>query len=191
VDGSGAEAAKPMTKSPRDEGAIMIASGEKMAADREKACPAAASLKTCHDGLTALGDAASKVKAAELGETMWNDLVKGTGSGDAVATAHRIRETIIDVLVNVAHPAFSKYAAKRADGHVRLAAFRIHLEVLRAGHCPTEAELAAPPYPALRAPAALGDTLAISRDIAGDLEIAAPAWTETKKPPWRISCQKR
>ena len=180
-----------MTRSPRDEGAIMIAAGEKMSADRAKACPMTATLKACHDGLVALGATAEKPSAKEVGEQLWTDLVKAVGSANTELTAHRIRETIIDILGDVAHAAFAKYGAKRADGYARLAAFRIQLEVLRAGQCPTEAELAAPPYPALRAPEALGDSLGISRVASGDLEVTAPAWIESKKPPWRISCLSR
>lgn len=182
---------EPMTKSPRDEGAIMFAAGEKLAADRDKACPAAASLKTCHDGLAALADAASKVKAPEFGEQLWKDLVKAAGSGDALATAHKIREAIVEIIVNVAHPAFTQYVAKRGAGYARLATFRLHIEIARAGRCPTDAELAAPPYPALLSPTALGDRLTVARKDGGDLEVSPPAWVESKKPPWRISCKPR
>lgn len=65
-----------------------------------------------------------------------------SSSGDTVATAHRI---------GVAHPAFSNYVGKRAEGYARLAAFRLHLELDRAGRCLTEAELGARLRPPARA----------------------------------------
>ncbi len=182
---------EPMTKSPRDEGAVMFAAAEKLAAERDEACPDKASLKVCHDGLAALGEAASKVKPPRFGEELWTDLAKAAGSGDALATAHRIREAIVQIIVNVAHPALSPYIGKRAAGYARLAALRIHLEIARAGRCPTDAELAAPPYPALLAPAALGDRLTVARTNGGDLEVVPPAWAESKRPAWRISCNPR
>lgn len=182
---------EPMTKSPRDEGAVMFAAAEKLATERDAACPTTASLKVCHDGLAALGEAASKTKPPELGEQLWTDLAKAAGSGDALATAHRIREAIVEIIANVAHPALSPYIGKRASGYARLAALRIHLEIARAGRCPTDAELAAPPYPALLAPVPLGDRLTIAREDGGDLEVVPPAWAESKRPAWRISCKPR
>jgi len=182
---------KPMTKHPRDEAGIMFAAAEGMAADRATACPATATLKACHEGLVTLGETAKSHDPKAIGEQLWTDLAKAVGSADTTATAHRIREAIVGVLESVAHPAFSQYAAKRAAGFARLAAFRLHLEILRQGHCPTEGELAGPPYPALRAPAALGDTLAVQTLAGGDLEVSPPAWAASNKPPWRISCKLR
>jgi len=101
------------------------------------------------------------------------------------------RTPISQILAGIAHPLFAQYTAKRASGYARIAAFRIHLEILREGHCPSEAELAGPPYPSLRAPAALGDVLDVQPRASGDLDVAPPAWTDTKKPAWRISCKPR
>nr|MBA3454367.1 hypothetical protein [Deltaproteobacteria bacterium] len=189
--GEGPFETKPMTKSPRDEAAIIFAAAERMHVDREQKCPRTSTLKVCHDGLVALGGTPKTATAGEISEDLWNDLAKATSSGDTIATAHIIRAKIVDILVGVAHPAFSNYVGKRAGGYARLAALRIHLEIARAGRCPTEAELAAAPYPALVAPAPLGDLLTIKRTDDGDLEIGAPAWTQSSKPAWRISCKPR
>lgn len=177
------------TMSPRDEAAIMLAASEQMAKDRDRACPATATLKACHDGMLALADAVSKLDAKEVEETLWAELIKAAKTGDATAIGHRIRTSMINIVTSIGHPPLSKYTGKRAGGYARLAAFRVHLEVLRAGHCPSEAELAAPPYPALLVPTALGDALRITRLESGDLEVAPPAWGDTKKPSYRISCK--
>ena len=47
--------------------------------------------------------------------------------------------------------------------------------------------LTAPPFAALRAPAALGDALVITATPAS-IEIAPPAWVASRKPPWRVRC---
>ena len=123
-----------------------------------------------------------------LDATCGAELVNAVGTGDAVATAPRIRGAIVQILASVAHPAFSTYVGRHAESYARLAALRVHLEVLRAGRCPTE--LAETPY-ALLSPATLGDALVLRPIEGGDLEVSTPAWIDSMRLASRISCPPR
>ena len=176
---------------PRDDDAIALVVVDTQRAALAAACPADATLQACHVGLVQFGRAgAARAKGNTDVARLYQTLVaQALHEPDAEATRIKIRETIVDVLAGIATPAFDNFAEKRAAAFARLAALRLHLEVVRAARCPTAAELEAAPYAALRSPRLLGEAIGVAV-ASGALELTAPAWMKHSKMAWRIRCPK-
>ena len=178
-------AADPLTPDPRDEGALSLVVAAQVAALLERACPASVPLRACRDQLAAQAQADAATAPPDLAAVYAELVTKALAPGahDLATLAEgarvRIRDQIVATLMAVARPAYHDYAAKLAGTTARLAALRLELEVrrviARTGQCPSADALTAPPFAALRAPAALGDALVITATPAS-IEIAPPAW---------------
>jgi len=131
---------------PRDEAAAELAGMMQAADERDRACPAQATLATCKAGLDGLGNAAPK----EL------DIVAlyKQGLADPDAMRRSIRTQIVNVLASIVQPNFGKYVDKVLGTLTHLAELRIHVEALRTHTCP----------PLYAVPPALGQPLDVQAD---------------------------
>lgn len=173
---------------PRDESAMMLQMTIENAADAERVCPEGASYTVCHAGLETLTAAAKPAVDVDV-KALYGELAKAAtrGAPDLVAVRNRIRTSITQILKSIAQPSLAKYLIKPAEMVSRLAALRIHLEVMK-GPCPTGEALAAPPFTILAAPMPLGDkvTLAVA---PGTVSVGPPAWVDPVKV-WTFACAK-
>ncbi len=171
---------------PRDESAIMLQMTTENAVEAARVCPEGASYAVCHKGLETSSAAAKPAAEADL-KALYGELTKAATSGapDLAAIRTRIRASIVTILKGVAQPSLEKYPLKLAEMISRLAAVRIHLEVLK-GRCPTAEALAAPPFTILGAPPPLGDkvTLAVAPN---SVSVGPPAWVDPVKV-WTFGC---
>lgn len=173
---------------PRDEHAVMLLMSESAAADQARACPEGASYAVCHRGLEAMVAAATPAANNDL-KALYDELAKAATSSppDADAIRLRIRASIVQILKGVAQPALAEYTSKIAEMIARLAAVRIHLDMMT-GPCPSAEALAAPPYSVHAAPPPLGDRLLLTAD-QGKVRIGPPSWVDPVKV-WTVSCAK-
>lgn len=172
---------------PRDEAAVLLAVTADNAAELAKLCPEGASYAVCQRAMTAIVAQAKPTADADL-KAMYAELAKAaaTGAVDLDAVRLRIRSAVIKILKSIMQPNMAKYPIKLALVVARLAELRIHLEVEKTGTCPTAAELTAPPYSTLGAPAALGDALDL-KNASGTIEVRPPSWTDPTKV-WSFHC---
>jgi hypothetical protein len=173
----------------RDDKAIMLVVADSLATTLAGACPAGATYKHCHAKLTkvvreGLARAAGNTNVAQVYKTLSK---QHASAPDAEAARLQIRGAIIEILTGMATAAFNIYVEKPAAGYARLVALRLHLEVVRAKRCPTAAQLTAAPYAALRAPALLGDSVAIAAG-SNAIEIRPPSWIKDTRREWAIPC---
>jgi hypothetical protein len=171
---------------PRDESAILLLMTTEAAAETARACPEGASYAVCQKGMEALAAAAKPAADADI-KALYGELAKAATSAapDLAAIRTRIRTSITQILRSVAQPSMAKYPIKLAEMVSRLAALRIHLEVVK-GPCPTSEALAAPPYSILASPPPLGDrvTLAV---VPGTVSVGPPGWVDPVKV-WNFAC---
>ena len=185
------------TRDPHDEAAVMFALAEAQATQHLRACPPGTPLATCQRALAQLAELRTQ-RASALTEDpteLVDELARlAPAAPDAAvrdALRTRIRTKVIDTLVAAESPVLHTYAARRGGTLARLAALRLHVEVLRfvakTRRCPTVIELDAPPFRAIVAPPALGDQLTVER--RGDtIRVTPPAWVTTTYEPWDITC---
>jgi hypothetical protein len=159
--------APTFSRHPRDGAAMWLVAGQLDDALYQSGCTK--TLKQCRDALASTSDDGVVAQAKRI--------------RDRIATrvgATRVPAEIVDHLAS-AHSGRVEYVATRAGTLARLAALRLHLEVLRTKKCPKPGTHAGP--------AMLGDdlTLAVSDD---ELEVSPPKWTRRGKAvaPWRIPC---
>jgi hypothetical protein len=171
---------------PRDEHAIMLQMTTDNAADLERVCPEGASYALCHKGMETLAAAAKPAASADL-KALYGELTQAATSGapDLAAIRKRIRASISQILRSVTQPNLTKYPIKLAEMISRLAAVRIHLEVMK-GPCPTAEALAAPPYTVLASPPPLGDKVTLAT-APGTVSVGPPGWVDPVKV-WTFAC---
>ena len=173
---------------PRDESAILLLMTTEAAAESTRVCPEGASYAVCQKGMETLGAAAKPAAEADL-KALYGELAKAATSAapDLDMIRKRIRTSITQILRSVVQPSMAKYPVKLAEMVSRLAAVRIHLEVMK-GPCPTGEALAAPPFSILASPPPLGDkvTLAVA---PGTVSVGPPSWVDPVKV-WNLACAK-
>jgi hypothetical protein len=171
---------------PRDESAVLLAMTAENAAELARVCPEGASYAVCQRGLEKLATEARPVD--EDPKALYDELAKAVaaGSADVDAIRLRIRGTITRILKSIAQPSADKYPVKMALAVARLVELRLHLAVMMEGTCPSSTELAEPPYPALAAPAALGDAVEL-RLVDDKIEVSQPRWSDRSKV-WTFPC---
>lgn len=159
--------APTFSRHPRDGAAIWLVAGQLDDELYRSGCTK--SLRLCRDALAHASDDGLVAQAKRARARL------ATRVG-----ATRVPAEIVEHL-EAARAGRVEYVATRAGVLARLAALRLHLEVLRTKKCPKPGT-----HPG---PAALGDELAIA---AADkqLEVSAPKWTQRARPvpPWRIPC---
>ncbi|HEY5933010.1 MAG TPA: hypothetical protein VIU61_00150 [Kofleriaceae bacterium] len=159
--------APSFSRHPRDGAAMWLVAGQLDDELYRRGC--AKSLRLCRDALAHSSDSGLVAQAKR--------------ARDQLATrvgATRVPAEIVDHL-EAARSGRVEYVATRAGVLARLAALRLHLEVLRTKQCPKPGTHAGP--------AALGDDLALVV-VDKQLEVSAPKWTQRPRPlpPWRIPC---
>lgn len=173
---------------PRDESAILLQMTTENAAESVRVCPEGASYAVCQKGMEALSTAAKPAAEADL-KSLYGELAKAATSSapDLAAIRKRIRASITQILRSVAQPNLAKYPIKLAEMVSRLAALRIHLEVMK-GPCPTAEALAAPPFTILASPPPLGDKVTLAT-APGTVSVGPPGWVDPVKV-WTFACAK-
>jgi hypothetical protein len=145
------------------------------------ACPRAASLLACFQGLSSPADSVELPNVPGLLASL-----RQQGTTDPV----KLRAIVAERLANVT--AWSGYANKLARSVALLAALRIHVEILRTvartGHCPDAAALDRSPFAELATPATLGASLTLA--VSGPaIELGLPMFVDAKgRSTWRVSC---
>jgi hypothetical protein len=167
----------------RDDAAQLIAAELELSDRYARQCPPSATLAACY---TAMPN--------ENGPPTWD--ANATDKQAARVAMYPDDETRHDsqrqlVAMATQQPDLRMYIQKRAQMVARLVALRAHLQVLRDGKCPSDAQLREPPYWMLRAPGVLGDSLPIT--VKSDsIVIGVPNWMRdgkyTKFEPISIAC---
>ena len=153
---------------------LAIGAGWALANVRE--CPPNATLATCASQLAHPLPSSERVRFEELGRRL--------SSGEAPAALRR--ELASEVRWSRATATLMSSASQLAADLAQLAELRIHAEVVRLGRCPTDAELASPPFTTLRAPTALGESLRVMQPLE-PLDVWPPI-SANKQVPWPIEC---
>lgn len=170
---------------PREEAGFMLVANEVQAAKFVQACPPSATVRSCHDGLAALAKTTDQSQAAVFAKV----LALTNASTDEARLA--VRQLLVDAIVAIAASEYQTTPVKASGLVIRFGAVRLHVEILRfvaaTRRCPTLAELDAPPFEALRSPAALGDRLVIEAATDG-FAIKSPAWFESKRAGHFVRC---
>ena len=159
--------APTFSRHPRDGAAMWLVAGQLDDALYQSGCTK--TLKACRDTLASISDDGVVAQAKRV--------------RDRIATrvgATRVPAEIVEHLAS-AHFGRVEYVATRAGTLARLAALRLHLEVLRTKQCPKPGTHAGP--------AALGDELTLAVTDK-ELAISPPKWTQRGKavPAWRVPC---
>ncbi|MBA3457060.1 MAG: hypothetical protein H0T42_28485, partial [Deltaproteobacteria bacterium] len=190
IHGYDQNTAKPLGEpflDAREEGGFMLVTNEAQGALFAKACPPSATVRGCYDGLGAVAAKTPEQSTAALFSRV-QALTKQTDSDQAVRA---VREMLVEVLVHLSAADYLRSPVKGSALLIRFGEVRVHLELLRFAaankRCPTLAELGAPPFEALRSPAALGDRLVIEAATDG-YAIKSPPWFESKRAPYHVRC---
>ncbi|CAN5478206.1 hypothetical protein BH11MYX1_BH11MYX1_18240 [soil metagenome] len=150
--------AGPHFGDPRDEVALQFAVGSELV----RRCPPTADLTSC-----ARPWDRPRPPPVDLGM-----VAARLQHGDDPAPLRRALTTSLAAMYPVA-----AQARRLAVEVAQLAELRIHAEVVRTGHCPSEAELRVTPFSRLLAPAALGAALGAHRvNLGMGLEVTPPPW---------------
>ena len=151
----------------RDDAARTITYGLHLADVYAKACPSGATLAQCYANLP-----------KDNATTAWDaEAIDRHAARVALFPDDETRRDSQRQLLELSKPyAFMNINVQQRARLVRmLVAVRVHVEVLRNGRCPTEAELAMPAWKKLLAPAVLGDTVRTTRTHDAIL-VDPPAW---------------
>lgn len=158
----------------RDDAAALMEIGLRRIEADAKACPPSSSLATCHANLAATD---SPTNIDEDFERADKQAARVAMFPDDV-TRRQSQEQLVAASIE---PEFLEdYVGRRAVAFSHVVALRLRLQVLLDGHCPSEAELTAPPWSTLRAPALLGDSVVVTR-TADALLVNAPTWATIVK----------
>ncbi len=164
---------------PRDEAGVMFALGAAWAIADAAECPPTAPLAICATQLARRAPVSPRLDSKQLALRLRRGEDRGALRSELLTQLpeHRARLLVADSARSI------------GTDVARLAALRIHTEIVRQGRCPTELELDAPPYSILRSPAALGDSLHLQR-VEDRLDLSPPEWAErsTRSTRWSIRC---
>jgi hypothetical protein len=166
---------------PRDDSALMMSTGLESSETYARACPPKATLAMCYANL-------SKKPMELIDPDVMDEQAVRVGVFPDEATRRDSKKQLLDAMDQGSF--MVENVQSRANVIAHLTALRLHVQVVRDGRCPSEAQLALAPYSTLRTPAVLGDTVRVSRndDL---LLVAPPAWVTatifqpiTMKPPF-------
>jgi hypothetical protein len=169
---SNEERAKTEHHDWRDDPAQMMDMGLRRAETYAKACPSNASIATC---------VANLPDVPELPDVDLHATDKHAARVAVFPDDDTRHDSQRQLVQDDGHePVMREYFQGRASTVSRLIALRLRVQVLRDGNCPSETQLAAPPYSIMSAPAVLGDSVRITR-TEDALLVEAPAWVTVRE----------
>jgi hypothetical protein len=188
------EGPKSSAHDSRDDAAQMMAAGLRMAAQYAQQCPASASLAACFANLKRSDD---DVQTYEWDIEATNKHAIRVAIFPDDDTRHDSQQQLVKSMATQG-PYIATTVQRRAVQLARLIGLRVHVQVLRDGRCPSDAQLAEPPYSVLRTPAVLGDSFLLSVK-ADSLVVDVPGWVRdvelwNKMPhesPWQAKPERR